>query len=105
MHKTAYDIRISDWSSDVCSSDLTSWPSSNPVKPYSRSSIFQRFSRIVPLLSTFQKEYALVHEVAHSRRRGRLAEGSWRFCRERRLYVRPGRRLPFSFGENHAVSI
>src|SRR3546814_961624 len=23
-HKTAYDVRISDWSSDVCSSDLTS---------------------------------------------------------------------------------
>src|SRR3546814_13027309 len=22
MHKTAYDVRISDWSSDVCSSDL-----------------------------------------------------------------------------------
>src|SRR3546814_5358458 len=22
MHKTAYDMRISDWSSDVCSSDL-----------------------------------------------------------------------------------
>src|SRR3546814_9010800 len=23
--KTAYDMRISDWSSDVCSSDLSSW--------------------------------------------------------------------------------
>src|SRR3546814_10714484 len=23
--KTAYDVRISDWSSDVCSSDLASW--------------------------------------------------------------------------------
>src|SRR3546814_15180079 len=23
--KTAYDMRISDWSSDVCSSDLTEW--------------------------------------------------------------------------------
>src|SRR3546814_6883549 len=23
MRKTAYDVRISDWSSDVCSSDLT----------------------------------------------------------------------------------
>src|SRR3546814_2776462 len=26
--KTAYEMRISDWSSDVCSSDLT-WPSMN----------------------------------------------------------------------------
>src|SRR3546814_5354056 len=23
--KTAYEMRISDWSSDVCSSDLTAW--------------------------------------------------------------------------------
>src|SRR3546814_5024261 len=35
--KTAYEMRISDWSSDVCSSDLT-WmtghPDQNPVSPY-----------------------------------------------------------------------
>src|SRR3546814_2940405 len=24
--KTAYEVRISDWSSDVCSSDLAGWP-------------------------------------------------------------------------------
>src|SRR3546814_10628470 len=24
--KTAYEMRISDWSSDVCSSDLRAWP-------------------------------------------------------------------------------
>src|SRR3546814_2835729 len=24
--KTAYEMRISDWSSDVCSSDLPGWP-------------------------------------------------------------------------------
>src|SRR3546814_1076064 len=24
--KTAYEVRISDWSSDVCSSDLVEWP-------------------------------------------------------------------------------
>src|SRR3546814_9421642 len=30
--KTAYDMRISDWSSDVCSSDLyTTAPSGNPL--------------------------------------------------------------------------
>src|SRR3546814_15197084 len=29
--KTAYDMRISDWSSDVCSSDLTTF--SKPTKP------------------------------------------------------------------------
>src|SRR3546814_5903880 len=25
MRKTAYEMRISDWSSDVCSSDLSDW--------------------------------------------------------------------------------
>src|SRR3546814_4669136 len=25
MQKTAYELRISDWSSDVCSSDLANW--------------------------------------------------------------------------------
>src|SRR3546814_9133500 len=29
--KTAYDMRISDWSSDVCSSDLTS-PARRPIQ-------------------------------------------------------------------------
>src|SRR3546814_13840103 len=29
--KTAYDMRISDWSSDVCSSDLPRWANSAEV--------------------------------------------------------------------------
>src|SRR3546814_4744710 len=29
--KTAYEMRISDWSSDVCSSDLSSRPASNSI--------------------------------------------------------------------------
>src|SRR3546814_2433709 len=28
--KTAYEMRISDWSSDVCSSDLLAFPASSP---------------------------------------------------------------------------
>src|SRR3546814_4933951 len=31
--KTAYEMRISDWSSDVCSSDLTAMPSAADVLP------------------------------------------------------------------------
>src|SRR3546814_5980784 len=31
--KTAYEMRISDWSSDVCSSDLLSLPGSRPGNP------------------------------------------------------------------------
>src|SRR3546814_3730466 len=30
--KTAYEMRISDWSSDVCSSDLT-WPAGRKIEP------------------------------------------------------------------------
>src|SRR3546814_7154712 len=29
--KTAYEMRISDWSSDVCSSDLSAWAHNNVV--------------------------------------------------------------------------
>src|SRR3546814_4508713 len=29
--RTAYEVRISDWSSDVCSSDLRTW---RPASPY-----------------------------------------------------------------------
>src|SRR3546814_7797864 len=36
--ETAYEMRISDWSSDVCSSDLRVWPPVNevqqPLQPY-----------------------------------------------------------------------
>src|SRR3546814_9562663 len=35
--KTAYEMRISDWSSDVCSSDLT-FPSSRPASSYASAS-------------------------------------------------------------------
>src|SRR3546814_17903333 len=32
-HKTAYDMRISDWSSDVCSSDLPGRTDADPHRP------------------------------------------------------------------------
>src|SRR3546814_2507101 len=35
--KTAYDLRISDWSSDVCSSDLIERRNSSPAMPASRA--------------------------------------------------------------------
>src|SRR3546814_8515671 len=31
--KTAYELRISDWSSDVCSSDLAAWRHAQTVDP------------------------------------------------------------------------
>src|SRR3546814_9492224 len=35
--KTAYEMRISDWSSDVCSSDLKSRPKENPFEVREKS--------------------------------------------------------------------
>src|SRR3546814_16230833 len=34
--KTAYEMRISDWSSDVCSSDLVAWDEAFPDQPHVR---------------------------------------------------------------------
>src|SRR3546814_11242116 len=33
MHKTAYDMRMSDWSSDVCSSDLSMYAAFGLSRP------------------------------------------------------------------------
>src|SRR3546814_5626670 len=35
--KTAYEMRISDWSSDVCSSDLIEERKSSPIQPRART--------------------------------------------------------------------
>src|SRR3546814_5868212 len=43
--KTAYEMRISDWSSDVCSSDLCQFPRAGAISaPYGRSAP-SRFAR------------------------------------------------------------
>src|SRR3546814_15590806 len=43
--KTAYDMRISDWSSDVCSSDLTAPTSGSGTGSSARAAGQTRFSR------------------------------------------------------------
>src|SRR3546814_20347030 len=50
--KTAYDMRISDWSSDVCSSDLSStFPESKSVLPVLTLSSRAISSRLAPIRS------------------------------------------------------
>src|SRR3546814_1187800 len=54
--KTAYDVRISDWSSDVCSSDLRKWTiaaisSGRPIRPRGER-IFITLSSASPLTAT-----------------------------------------------------
>src|SRR3546814_9078296 len=65
--KTAYDMRISDWSSDVCSSDLSgsrSWP-------FSGNGLRLKSSHI-GIFETFRARF---HEFG--RRVSLLSGGSW----------------------------
>src|SRR3546814_7122475 len=50
--KTAYEMRISDWSSDVCSSDLPAWV-------VSRAQAFHDLRGLAPV-ACMQLEYSLV---------------------------------------------
>src|SRR3546814_4305545 len=45
--KTAYELRISDWSSDVCSSDLPRVRRTGPARP------LRRAQRVGPFLGRF----------------------------------------------------
>src|SRR3546814_14123841 len=58
--KTAYEMRISDWSSDVCSSDL---PHSMTLPPRSRVSVKES---VVNLLS-FMRQLRLVFRMVGAR--------------------------------------
>src|SRR3546814_8052230 len=54
--KTADEVRISDWSSDVCSSDLASGPSSSKAKrnvAWVQTSTFSSLARNSPTALTF----------------------------------------------------
>src|SRR3546814_5951675 len=44
--KTAYEMRISDWSSDVCSSDLAAWDQSLAEAQAESAEIWSRFSEV-----------------------------------------------------------
>ena len=55
MQKTAYEMRISDWSSDVCSSDLNpsdSFTSSFTLKPHFRKNHEDSLGAVPPLAAT-----------------------------------------------------
>src|SRR3546814_15921445 len=76
--KTAYDLRISDWSSDVCSSDLR------------RRALYRNFISLAPL-----KDLAAAAEVV-----GMGVPGTRDRCRRtynihQPSHRRPGRQLPY----------
>src|SRR3546814_3191414 len=51
--KTAYEMRISDWSSDVCSSDLQKWKSGSPGWPIGHLQMrsFRSSNVVLPAIS------------------------------------------------------
>src|SRR3546814_2392531 len=68
--KTAYEMRISDWSSDVCSSDLAE-PVAQPFDqaPRDKHRSFERIASDIALLHQHRREQAV------RRRRPRRAAG------------------------------
>src|SRR3546814_1960164 len=63
--KTAYEVRISDWSSDVCSSVLAAWPL-GPEPP-------RRDDHSVPTM----KSVMLIHSGAFQRSHSQCASPTW----------------------------
>src|SRR3546814_5797453 len=82
--KTAYEMRISDWSSDVCSSDLTWFLVDVPSEPKLGESAIDIPSRLTQHISCWN---AATLRPFGSADRGALATGSMRSSRsaERRV--------------------
>src|SRR3546814_11295611 len=57
--KTAYEMRISDWSSDVCSSDLDAGPRRGTAAQTADEALFR-----LPILSDFQRLHRWMHSCA-----------------------------------------
>src|SRR3546814_5349870 len=92
MQKTAYEMRISDWSSDVCSSDLCCSQSSASADSLRSSEMFfvlvnanvQSKSKWVTHLSIFKPATRMVWMVrALSWRETRMSQIGRASCRER----------------------
>src|SRR3546814_4470019 len=80
--KTAYEMRISDWSSDVCSSDLLLSAGRPPVTPMPMNEVLQSVARIARcdhLVLVFS-DFDEIDETTH-----RLVAGLSRRSEERRV--------------------
>src|SRR3546814_3891903 len=63
-HKAAYEMRISDWSSDVCSSDLTVIVDALACTHYEVWDIFTRVASRLPPYVRFLVHGAIGHQFA-----------------------------------------
>src|SRR3546814_6554304 len=71
--KTAYEMRISDWSSDVCSSDLNMLHPSSPQWGEEGCSMLRGLMQDAPLLISGILEYAARARTARGRSSRRLS--------------------------------
>src|SRR3546814_4238996 len=61
--KTAYEMRISDWSSDVCSSDLTAIVD---IRKAAVPDVFEKMSRAASEIEQrYRRSRRLAHDVQH----------------------------------------
>src|SRR3546814_7268339 len=92
--KTAYEMRISDWSSDVCSSDLPmscgysptppaacAWSAHSPSKPTKTGSKPTATSIWTNCASRRKPNYAKPHDQHHDRQFAELDAHNQRRCR------------------------
>src|SRR3546814_2389793 len=69
MHKTAYELRISDWSSDVCSSDLPGALDVRRVVPIDRGGALDSRHLRQRGGARWRRVFTVARDVAHARPR------------------------------------
>src|SRR3546814_1600325 len=76
-HETAYELRISDWSSDVCSSDLGVYLALQKVY-FRRTQFFMELQVVVPEIDEVAKNASAIHAVLRLQFSDRDAFQIWR---------------------------
>src|SRR3546814_3317605 len=86
--KTAYEMRISDWSSDVCSSDLTSLSATTPSKSKMIAAKVIRISQssyLIPRPFRIRRRHHEIHfsQIARRSEERRVGKECVSTCRSR----------------------
>src|SRR3546814_8095168 len=73
--KTAYEMRISDWSSDVCSSDLMKAKVSDELKQHFRPEFLNRVDEVIVFPPLSQEQIiAMVDKIGRASCRERVCQ-------------------------------
>src|SRR3546814_7582745 len=82
--KTAYEMRISDWSSDVCSSDLDDNGEDHMLKDMRTRELMSTYLMTVPTYGTFVISEGVLTKVVGLATEGRVVQdyASWETARQ-----------------------